>query len=246
MIRLSATIITLNEEDRIAETISSLGFCDEVVVVDSGSGDRTVEIAEAAGARVLERPWTGYSDQKNFAASSAANDWILSIDADERPGIDLATEIREWKRRGDPSGRAAYSMPRRVSYLGRWIRHSGWYPDRKARLYDRNRASWWGDYVHETLSVRGAVGRFEGDLYHFPFRSLEEHHRAVDRYTALAAAELRERGRRFDPLRALLGPPLHFLKAFVVRAGFLDGMSGLRIAWMGARYVWIREFRITR
>lgn len=246
MIRLSATIITFDEEDRIAETIASLGFCDEVVVVDSGSGDGTVEIAGAAGARVLERPWAGYSDQKNFAASRAAHDWILSIDADERPGIDLANEIRRWRRRGDTSSAAAYSMPRRVSYLGRWIRHSGWYPDRKVRLYDRTRASWKGDYVHETLSVDGPVGRLKGDLYHFPYRSLEEQRRAIDRYTALAAAELRDRGRRFNPFRALLGPPLHFLKAFVLRAGFLDGLSGLRIAWMGARYVWIRELRIIR
>lgn len=246
MIQVSAIVITFNEEDRIAETVSSLGFCQEIVVVDSGSTDRTREVAAACGARVSMRDWTGYSDQKNHAAECASNDWVFSVDADERPGMELANEIRRWKAKGDPTAQAAFSMPRRVCYLGTWIRRSGWYPDRKTRLYDRRRARWMGDFVHEELSVEGGVGHFAGDLLHFPYRSLDEHHATIDRYTALAAAELRERGRRFNPLRLVLGPPLYFLKNFLLRGGLLDGVSGLRIAYMGARYVLIREFRMLR
>jgi hypothetical protein len=169
---------------------------------------------------------------------------VLSIDADERPSVELANQVVHWKHRS-PDG-AAWSMPRRVRYLGRWIRHSGWYPDRKARLYDRRRARWRGDYVHEALIVDGRVREFDADLLHFPYRSLSEHYETIDRYTRLAADDAVRRGRRFNPLRLALSPPLYFLKSFLIRAGFLDGMAGLRIAWMGARYVLLREFRILR
>src|SRR5215510_4094507 len=158
---ISATIITLNESDRIAETIRSLSCCDEVIVVDSGSTDGTREIAARMGARVFTRQWDGYSGQKNFAAEQASHDWILSIDADERLSGELAAEISEWKQK--PPATAAMSMPRRAYYLGRWIGHSGWYPDRKVRLYDRRRARWKGEAVHESLQVDGAVGAPQHD-----------------------------------------------------------------------------------
>lgn len=243
---ISAIVITLNEEDRIAETISSVGFADEIVVVDSGSTDRTRAVAAAAGARVFEREWTGYSDQKNHAAALALHDWVLSIDADERPSAPLAAEIVRWKRGTVASGTVAMSMPRRVYYLGRWIGHSGWYPDRKTRLYDRRFARWEGDYVHENLSVDGAVGRFASDLLHFPYRSLEEHYATVDRYTRLAAARMRADGAGFNPVRLVLGPTLYFFKSFLVRGGWMDGTRGILIAYMGARYVFLREWRLIR
>jgi glycosyltransferase involved in cell wall biosynthesis len=246
MTRVSAIVITLDEADRIAETISSICFCDEVLVVDCGSTDGTREIAAQCGARVLERTWTGYSDQKNFAAANASNDWVFSVDADERPSIELANEIVRWKvHSGEPAFRA-YSMPRRVCYLGVWIRHSGWYPDAKTRLYDRRLARWTGGFVHERLDIEGRTGAFRADLLHFPYRTPQEHRETIDRYTRLAAAEAQNRGRGFNPARLIFGPPLYFLKTFVLRAGFLDGRAGLRIAVMGARYVLIREFRILR
>ena len=244
MTRISAIIITFNEEDRIGETVSSLGFCDEVVVVDSGSSDRTGEIARQAGARVLRREWTGYSDQKNYASGQAVHDWVFSVDADERPSIELADEIVEWKRREPDKGVVGCSMPRLANYLGRWIRHSGWYPDRKIRLYARDHARWIGDFVHESLQVEGRVQRFRGDLLHFPYRTLDDHHERIDRYTVLAGAESRQNGRRFNPVRLIVAPPLYFLKSFLLRAGFLDGRYGLRLAYMGARYVFLKEFRI--
>ena len=241
---ISATIITFNEADRIAEAIASLSCCDEIVVVDSGSTDRTQEIARTRGARVLERPWEGYSKQKNFAAEQASNDWILSIDADERLSIELADEIISWKKQ-DPLSVAA-SMRRRAFYLGRWISHSGWYPDRKIRLYDRRVCRWEGDFVHEWLKVDGAVSAFKGNLLHFPYRDWADHVTRIARYSELAARAARLTGRRGNIARLVLAPPLVFVRSFLLHAGFLDGWRGLAIAYMAARYAFQKEFRILR
>jgi len=242
-VSITGTIITYNEENRIAAAIASLACCDEVLVVDSESTDRTREIAERCGARVLVRPWEGYSKQKNFAAAKARHDWILSLDADERVSVELANEVVRWKDSGEG---AAVSMPRRTFYLGAWIGHSGWYPDRKIRLYDRRRARWTGDFVHEALSVEGALIPLVGDLLHFPYRDWPDHLRRIDRYTQLAAKAAKESGKSGSFARLVLAPPLSFLKAFVLRAGFLDGWRGALIAAAGARYVFLRELRLLR
>ena len=246
---ITATIITLNEEDRIGEALASLACCDEIIVVDSGSTDRTREIASSCGARVITRPWQGYSLQKNFAADQARHDWILSIDADERLSIELADEIVKWKNKplaaGDRHKVSAYSMPRRAFYFGKWIRHSGWYPDRKVRLYNRHYCHWEGT-IHEDLKVDGSVDRFNGDLLHFPFNNWEDQKIKIDKYTQLAARDARARGVRGNILNLVLGPPVAFIKSFFLRAGFLDGSRGLTIAYTGARYVFLREVRILR
>ena len=156
MLKITATIITLNEERNIARAIESLRCCDEIVVVDSGSSDRTVELAEKLGARVVDCAWRGYAEQKNRAAECAGNDWILSLDADEALSEALEAEIWTIKKNGPRFD--AYTMPRLAQYLGRWILHGGWYPDRKVRFYDRRRAEWTGKYVHESVLVRGRVG----------------------------------------------------------------------------------------
>jgi glycosyltransferase involved in cell wall biosynthesis len=242
---ITATIITCNEETRIAEAIASLSFCDEVIVVDSASSDRTQDVARAMRARVVERSWEGYTKQKNFAAELAAHDWIFSIDADERASIELADEIIRWKN--SPVSRpSAWSMPRRAFYLGRWINHSGWYPDTKIRLYDRRHCRWQGDFVHEWVRVDGEIGALRGDLLHFPYRDWNDHVKRIARYTELAAQAARSNGRRGNVLRLVLGPPAAFCKALFLRGGFLDGWRGLAIAYMGARYVFQREFRILR
>jgi glycosyltransferase involved in cell wall biosynthesis len=254
---ITGTIITFNEESRIAEAIASLSCCDEVIVVDSGSTDRTRDLARARGARVIEHPWEGFAKQKNFAAGHARHDWILSIDADERLSIELAGEIAHWKKSSESLGVAAvdslassseraWAMPRRVFYLGKWIRHSGWYPDRKTRLYDKRSCRWEGDFVHEWVSVPGGVRTFNGDLLHFPFHDWKDHSARIERYTELAAQAARSKGSRGSMLKLLLAPPLTFVKGFLLQAGFLDGWRGLAIAYMGARYVFRREFRILR
>jgi glycosyltransferase involved in cell wall biosynthesis len=247
MRKITATIITFNEQAHIGEAIASLACCDEVLVVDSGSSDGTQDIARARGARVVERPWDGYSKQKNFAAAQAGNDWILSVDADERLSIELADEITAWKKTGESGPPpAACSMARRVFYLGRWITHSGWYPDRKIRLYDRQRCRWTGDFVHESLEVDGPVRPLKGDLLHFPYEDWKDHEDRIEKYVELAARAAASNGRHGNVLKLALAPPLTFLKSFVLHAGFLDGWRGLAIAYMGARYVFKREFRILR
>lgn len=243
-VSISATIITHNEERHIAEAIASLSCCDEVVVVDAGSTDRTREIAARCGARVIERAWDGYSRQKNYAAEQSQHDWILSVDADERLSVELANSIAEWKC--ETNGASAASMPRRAFYLGKWVGHSGWYPDRKLRLYNRRSAQWSGDFVHETLVVQGKIAELDGDLLHFPYASWPDHLLRIDKYTRLAAAGARAKGARGSILKLVLSPPISFLRTFILRAGFLDGWRGLLIAAAGARYVFLREFRILR
>jgi len=240
---ITGTIITRNEEGRIAAAIASLSCCDEVIVVDSGSTDRTREIAERCGARVFVREWDGYSAQKNFAAAQASYEWILSLDADERVSIELANEIEAWSPGKDEVAR---SMPRRAFYMGSWINHSGWYPDRKVRLYDRRRTRWVGDFVHEKLDVSEGVGAFEGDLLHFPYRDWRDHLQRIDRYTQLAADGARASGKRGSISRFFFGPPVAFLQTLVFRFGFLDGWRGALIAFAAARYVFLRQSRILR
>ena len=241
--RISATIVTLNEERNIARAIESLRCADEIVVVDSGSTDRTREIAARLGARVVEEPWRGYAAQKNFAAECASFDWVLSIDADESLSEDLEGEISELKTRNPDC--AGYSMPRLTQYLGRWILHGGWYPDRKVRLYDRTRGEWAGDYVHESVRVEGRVGGLEGKLLHFTCDSLSAHLRTLDGYTTLAARELIERGVEVPIRRLAIDPAWTFIRTWVIRRGFLDGAHGLAIAWMAALYTFLKYAKAT-
>jgi len=238
MTKLSATIVTLNEERKIARTMESLRCCDEIVVLDSGSTDRTCAIARSLKARVIEEPWRGYAAQKNRAAECASNDWILSLDADETLTEELEGEILLLKQEGFE--RDAYRMPRMAQYLGRWIRHGGWYPDRKIRLYDRRKATWLGDFVHESVAVQGTTGELRGALHHFTCDSLSEHLQTLDRYTTLAAAELRANGRTPGLARMLFDPAWTFLRTYLLRRGFLDGFPGLAIAYFAALYTFLK------
>lgn len=236
--KITATIITLNEERNIGRAIESLRCCDEILIVDSGSVDRTVELAEKLGARVVEAGWRGYSGQKNWAAGQAAHDWILSLDADEALSEALEAEIWNLKKHGPRYD--AYTMPRLAQYLGRWILHSGWYPDRKLRLYDRRKAQWVGDFVHERVEVSGRVGHLETNLLHFTCDSLSEHVKSLDRYTTLAAQELASRKVRIGWLRLIVEPPWTFVRTYFWQAGFLDGLEGMIIAYMAAFYTFLK------
>lgn len=239
--RITATIIALNEERNIARAVRSVSFCEEVLVVDSGSSDRTVEIAESLGARVLRNEWPGFAAQKNFAAGAASHDWILSLDADEAVGPDLAASIMRLKSRGP--NRKGYEFSRLARYCGHWIRHSGWYPDRKVRLYHKDAGRWVGQYVHESVEVLGPVGHLEGDLLHYTCDTLEEHLGSIDRYTDLAAREIAESGRAVPAWRLVAGPALSFVKTYLLQLGILDGKAGLTIAVMAARYVHLKYWK---
>ena len=236
--KITATIITLNEERNIARSIESLRCCDEIVVVDSGSNDRTVELASNLGARVIESPWHGYATQKNYAADQATNDWILSLDADEALSESLEGEIWTLKKRGPSCD--AYTMPRLAQYMGRWILHSGWYPDRKVRLYHRAKAKWMGDFVHESVAVHGRVGHLDANLLHYTCDSLSEHLKTMDRYTTLAAEELVFRKQTIYTRNMILDPAWTFLKTYFFQRGFQDGLEGLTIAYMAALYTFLK------
>lgn len=236
--KISATIITFNEERNVARAIESLRCCDEIVVVDSGSTDRTVEIAEKLGARVVDCPWLGYAAQKNYASAQASHDWILSIDADESLSEALEAEIWHIKKAGTEFD--AYTMPRLAQYLGRWILHSGWFPDRKIRLFDRRKAKWEGDYVHESVIVQGKVGHFESNLLHFTCDSLSEHLRTLDRYTTLAAEQIVDRKQEIGWHKLVLNPLWTFFSTYFLKRGFLDGVEGLCIAYMAAFYNFLK------
>jgi len=236
-VNISAVIITLNEERNIERALASLvSVADEIVVVDSGSTDRTREIAERAGARFITHAWEGYAEQKNFTASQARHDWVLSLDADEALSPELAAELMRLKQSG-PGAAAGFTMPRLAKFRGRWIRHSGWYPDRKLRLYDRKRGRWAGRYVHEHVEADGPIRQLAGDLHHFPCDTRQEQLRSVDHYTTLAAREAREGGERLILLKLLIYPAWKFAESYFLRRGFLDGIAGFKIARMAGHYV---------
>jgi len=236
--KISATIIARDEERNIARAIESLRCCDEIVVVDSGSVDRTVEIATELNARVIESPWRGYAGQKNYAATQAAHDWILSIDADEALSEALEADLWLLKKHGPRYD--AYTMPRLAQYMGKWILHSGWHPDRKVRLYHRNHGQWVGDYVHESVTMTGSVGHLESNLLHYTCQSFAEHLRTMDRYTTLAAEELVARKKEITVRRLLFDPLWTLFRSYVLQRGFLDGPEGVAIAYMAALYTFLK------
>jgi glycosyltransferase involved in cell wall biosynthesis len=240
--KISATIISFNEERNIARVIESLRCCDEILVLDSGSNDRTAEIATKLGARVVEASWHGYAAQKNIAVELAANDWILALDADESLSEALEAEIWHIKKSGPQYD--GYTVPRLAQYLGRWILHSGWYPDRKVRLFDRRKAVWVGEFVHESVKVTGSVGHLQSNLLHFTCNSLSEHLRSMDNYTTLAAQDLVTRGKAASYARLLLDPPWTFVSTYLFKLGFLDGVEGLTIAYMAALYNFVKYSKV--
>jgi glycosyltransferase involved in cell wall biosynthesis len=233
--KISAIIITFNEQRHLAQCLESLrSIVDELVVVDSGSQDQTLEIASRYGARTCVRQWTNYSDQKNFAASLTSNDWILSVDADECLSPALRDALLTLKTK-EPTA-SAFEFSRKALYLGRWIQHSGWYPDFKKRLYLRSKGRWDGAFVHESLVIDGPVERLPGDLLHYTCESVSEHLNSLDRYTTLAAQDLLRRGQRSSPLNSLLSALTAFLKSYVLKQGFRDGIQGFLIAFFASYY----------
>src|ERR1700680_747636 len=236
--KISAAIITFNEGRNISRAIESLRCCDEIVVVDSGSTDRTSELAVKPGASVVDCNWGGYAGQKNYASDQCQNDWILSLDADEAVSEALEAEIWHIKKNGPQFD--VYTMPRLAQYLGRWILHSGWYPDRKVRLFDRRLAKWVGGYVHESVAVEGRIGHLDSNLLHFTCNSLSENLRTMDRYTTLAAEQLVAQKTPVGWSQLAIDPPWTFFKTYVLQRGFLDGTEGLAIAYMAALYNFLK------
>jgi glycosyltransferase involved in cell wall biosynthesis len=206
--------------------------------VDSGSTDGTVEIARSRGARTSARPWTGYVDQKNHAAALAAHDWIFSLDADERVTPALADEIRALLNT-EPA-RRGYRIPRVTFYLGRWFRTTDFYPDYQTRLYDRRSAAWQGRYVHESVAVNGGAAYLTNEIEHYSFADLSDHVSRINRYSALAARQMHEGGRRAGVFDLVVHPPAAFVRNYVLRRGFQDGIAGLIVSTINAWSVFLK------
>ena len=238
MPRVTVTIITLDEAAHIADAIDSAAWADEIVVVDAGSVDDTLAIARGKGARTETRAWTGYVDQKNFAASLASHDWVFSLDADERIPPPLAAEIRAVLSTEPP--RHGYRVPRVTYHLGRWVRTTDFYPDYQTRLYDRRKARWRGRHVHESVVVDGPAGLLTKELHHYSYRNLSDHLDRINAYTTLAARQMHEVGKRARAVDLLIHPPAAFLRNYVLRRGFLDGTAGLILSAVNTYSVFLK------
>jgi glycosyltransferase involved in cell wall biosynthesis len=236
--QLSVTIITKNEAHNLPDALASVAWADEILVVDSGSTDETVAVARRFTDRVVSLDWRGYGEQKNHAASLAAHDWIMSLDADERVSEPLATEIQRLLS-GAPGARG-YRIPRLSHYLGRWIRGTDWYPDYQLRLYDRRHARWVTRAVHESVEVDGPVRTLSADLTHHPYRDIAHHLETIDRYTTLAAQQLDEDGRRAGLGQLLVHPALAFLRNYILRRGIVIGRAGLIVSILNSYYVFLK------
>jgi glycosyltransferase involved in cell wall biosynthesis len=238
--KISTIVITHNEEERIGRCLASVApFSDEIVVVDSFSTDATVEIAREHTALVFQNEWPGYSAQKEYAVERSSGEWIFWIDADEEASPDLQREIADLGI--DAEG---YLVPRLVRYLGRWIRHGGWYPDHVLRLFRRDRGRFDGARVHERVLLDGTARKLTAPLYHYSYRNIAHHMEKMNQFTSLAAEQMHAQGRGAGLVEIVGRPLAGFLGAYVVRRGFLDGMPGLLIATLHAHYVFLKYAKL--
>lgn len=238
---LSAVLITRNAASQLESCLESLSFCDEILIVDSGSSDDTVAIAQRRGARVVETHWRGFGPQKRFAVEQARYDWVLCIDADERVSDPLRDAIRTVMAK---PGYDAYAFPRCNRFLGRYLRHGEGYPDWSLRLFDRRHARWSDDAVHEKVLSDGAVGRLQGDLLHDSAETLEHYLEKQNRYTTLAAEAAWTRNKRIGAARLLLSPALRFIKFYFLRRGFRDGVPGLIHILIGCNSSFLKHAKL--
>jgi len=239
----SAIVVCFNEEDRIEDCLKSLVWCEEIVVVDSYSTDSTPEICRRYTSKFYQRDWGGYKDQKAYAHSLATMDWVLLVDSDERVSDDLRQEIAEVLT-GDGAEYAGYAIPRLVHYLGRWWRRGGWYPDYDVRLFRRERASWGGVEPHEKIIIDGKVRRLANPLYHFSYRSIDDHINRINRFTTISSAELRKAGTRWHLSDALLRPAVRFFRSYILKRGFMEGFAGFYVALTAAVYVFLKYAKL--
>lgn len=240
---ISAVIITFNEEKRLEPALKSLaGLVSEIVVVDSFSTDNTVKLAKKYSTKVFQRKWTDYTDQKNYANRRASSPWILSLDADERISPELHAEILKVKKEEPECD--GFSIPRQVYYLGKWIRHSGWYPDRKIRLFRKDKARWEGEYVHERLVIDGKIQKLSGSIHHFTYRNISEHLDRINKFSELGAQKLYAKRKKCRWHRLVFMPFFRFVKSFFWRAGFLDGYPGFIISVLNGYSIFLRYAKL--
>jgi glycosyltransferase involved in cell wall biosynthesis len=242
--KISAAIITFNEENNIRAACESVGWADEILVVDSESTDATRDIAAACGARVITRPWPGFSAQKQFATDSAMYDWVFSLDADERVSDQLMSSIDSLRTSEPESLADGYRIARRAFYMDRWIKGGGWYPNHQLRLFNRQRGRWRQRLIHESFALNdhARVETLPGDLLHYTVHDAAEHHRMIgERYAPLGARQMFNEGKRTSPMRIAFAGPLAFTRSFVLKGGFRDGLAGLTIANFAAYHDFLKH-----
>lgn len=233
--KLTATIITLNEERNIERCINSLTpIADEIIVLDSFSTDKTEEICLAKGVRFEKRKWQGYSNAKNYLNSLAAHEYIFSVDADEAPDKTLQKAILEIKKKGFTN---IYSVNRLTNYCGKWIKHSGWYPDIKIRIFPKSKSRWEGEFVHEELIIDGNLENklLNGHLLHYSYYNYKEHRERADKYSSLTAQKLFSRGKKASFLKPYISGLGRFISMYLIKKGILDGKMGFKIAQISAK-----------
>jgi len=235
---ITAVVITKNEERNINRCLASLGFCDEIIVVDSFSTDSTVEVAKNFTDRVYQVEWRGYVGQKNYGVGMANFNWILSLDADEEVSEDLKNEILILL--GKNPSHSAFSVPRKTIHSGQWIKHGGWYPNRLVRLFDKNRGSWVGGSVHEYWDSQGGVGELKNDLIHYSFENIFDQVERNNLYSTLGARALNEKKLQFSIWHLIFKPIFKFFETYILKCGFLDGYLGFIIAVSAAYSVFLK------
>lgn len=245
MVKLSVIVITYNEERNIGRCLEAVkDIADEILIIDSNSTDKTVAIALEYKARVVQHPFEGYAQQKNYAATLAANDWILSLDADEVVTPELKQSIKAVKNNPHLN---VYKMPRITNYCGKWIKHCGWYPDHQTRLYNRTKGKWEERKVHEywrTDNNNDVKGTLKGDLLHYSFTSVSEHLKKIERYTELAAQAAMEEGKSASIFKIITSPVWHFFSEYFIKLGFLDGFYGFLICKLSAYTAFVKYSKI--
>lgn len=244
---VTACIITYNEERNIRDCLKSVEWADEILVVDSYSTDRTVEVAREFTDRVIQRKWNGINEQRQFAQDQAKHEWVFNLDADERASAELAKEIAAIDFSSE--GINGYFMPRCAFYLGRWIRHGGWYPDYKLRLYRKACGKFIDNDPHDTMKFTGATACLKGEIRHYTYRSVADQLAQIDKFSTVRAGQYFRSGRRFGYLQMLFRPCWKFLNTYLLRLGFMDGLAGFVISSLSAYHVfvtWVKFWELAR
>ena len=242
--KISAVIITFNEEENIRAACDSVAWAEEIIVVDSESTDATRDIASDFGARVIVNKWPGFAAQKQFATNVAGNDWVFSLDADERVSPKLRSTIEQLKSKNGSSLVDGYRVPRRTFYMNRWIRGGGWYPDYQLRLFNRNHGNWGDRLIHESFQMRpGArIETLSGDLLHYTVRDSAHHEQMIkERYAPLGAQQMYREGKRTSGISAAVAGPSAFVRSYILKGGFRDGAAGLTIAKFAAQHATLKH-----
>jgi glycosyltransferase involved in cell wall biosynthesis len=246
MIKLSVVIIAFNEERNIGRCLASVaGIADEVLVVDSGSTDGTKAICAANGARVIEHAFEGHIEQKNYSASQATHEWVLSLDADEALSDELRQSILEWKN-STPTVNG-YNMNRLTNYCGHWVRHCGWYPDTKLRLFNRAFGAWGGTNPHDKYELhdkKAPTCFLKGDILHYSYYTVDEHYKQMKYFAEIAAKASIAKGKKANSSNLIINPTAKFIRHFIVKAGFLDGKTGFTISRISAWGTYLKYYKM--